>query len=94
MQELIIGKLKKQVEPEKEEEKEVEEEEEEEEDEDEEVKKEKQRKKEEEMLPELTEREESIKAYLEKDETLPNDILDEVIVQLWTQEPYKYDFSL
>lgn len=43
----------------------------------------------EQTLPELTDREESIKAYLERDETLPDDILDEVLLQFWTQEPFK-----
>ena len=43
----------------------------------------------EEVIPELTEREETIKAYLEKDETLPHEVLDEVIAQLWTEEPFK-----
>lgn len=43
-----------------------------------------------EPLPELTEREETIKAYLEKDEVLPTEIMDEILPQLWNEEPYKY----
>ena len=39
--------------------------------------------------PELTDREETIKAYLEKDEPLPNEIVDEILTQLWNQEPFK-----
>ena len=46
----------------------------------------------EEPLPELTDKEETIKAYLEKDETLTPEILDEVLSQLWTEEPFKYVF--
>jgi hypothetical protein len=45
-------------------------------------------------LPELTDKEETIKAYLEKDETLTPEILDEVLSQLWTEEPFKYDYLL
>jgi hypothetical protein len=40
-------------------------------------------------LPELSEKEETIKAFLEKDETLPNDILDYVLTQFWNDEPFK-----
>lgn len=43
----------------------------------------------EETLPELTDREESIRAYLERDETLPDDILDDVLLQFWFNEPFK-----
>jgi hypothetical protein len=39
---------------------------------------------------ELSNREEAIRAYLEKDDQLPRDILDEVLTQFWTSEPYKY----
>jgi YHS domain-containing protein len=94
LQEMIIGKTKKMCEPEKEEDKEPEKEEEKEEDEEEtagdgtvasagsekEVK---------EPLPQLTEKEEIIKGYLEKDDPLPATILDEIIRPLWTDEPYK-----
>jgi len=90
----LIGKVKKIIEPEREEDKTTEDDEAEEE---EEEQKEatatgvasKQPAKIEEVLPELTEREETIKGYLEKDETLPAEILDEVIMQLWNQEPFK-----
>lgn len=43
----------------------------------------------EEMLPELSEKEEIIKAYLERDETLPSEILDEVLQQFWHDEPFR-----
>jgi len=43
-----------------------------------------------EPLPELTDKEETIKAYLERDETLTPEILDEVLSQLWTEEPFRY----
>jgi hypothetical protein len=43
----------------------------------------------EEPLPELTDKEETIKAYLEKDETLTPEILDEVLSQFWSEEPFK-----
>ena len=37
----------------------------------------------------MTDREETIKAYLEKDESLPSNIIDDVLKQLWTEEPFK-----
>jgi adenylate/nucleoside-diphosphate kinase len=43
----------------------------------------------EETLPELSDKEETIKAYLERDETLTSDILDEILLQLWHSEPFK-----
>lgn len=93
LQELIIGKLKKPAEPERDEDKDEEEHEEEEEEEEEGEKKVKVP----EPLPELTEREDTIKSYLEKDEALPPEILDEVLLQLWNDEPFKYldlDFNI
>jgi len=77
------------IEPEKEEDKEPEKEDEEkaEEEESEEAEKEKEPKEE---LPQLTEKEEIIKAYLEKDESLPSNIIDEVLRPLWTEEPFMY----
>jgi shikimate kinase len=88
LQELIIGKTKRIIEPEKEEDKEPEKEEEKtEEEEEEEAEKEAK-----EDLPQLTEKEEIIKAYLEKDESLPVNIIDEVLRPLWTEEPFKYTF--
>ena len=101
LQELIVGKVKKVIEPEREEDKTTE---------DDDVEEEEEEGKEatastttasaasagtlkpakvEEVVPELTEREETIKAYLEKDETLPGEILDEILVQLWNDEPFK-----
>lgn len=44
-------------------------------------------------LAELTDNEDAIKAYLEKDEPLSNDILDSVIGVLWSLEPFKFVFS-
>jgi hypothetical protein len=46
-------------------------------------------KKEEEVPPELTENEEIIKSFLERDEQLPNEIMHDVVAKLWTEEPYK-----
>lgn len=43
----------------------------------------------EEPLPELTDKEETIKAYLERDEALTNEIMDEVLLQFWHEEPFK-----
>lgn len=37
----------------------------------------------------MNDKEESIKAYLERDELLPNEILDEVLQQFWNEEPFK-----
>ncbi|CAF0775596.1 unnamed protein product [Brachionus calyciflorus] len=87
LQELIIGKTKKRIDTERDEDRE-EEEIAEDDDEDNEEKRLKQQKKAE-PLPELSEREEVIKAYLEKDEVLPPEIMDEVIPQLWNVEPFK-----
>jgi hypothetical protein len=42
-----------------------------------------------ELPPELTEKEEIIRSYLERDEQLPNEIMDEVVARLWTEEPFK-----
>ncbi len=102
LQEIIIGKTKKRIEPERDEEKALEENEEEQEEEEEEdedsdsinhkIKSEKQENKKnqvEEKQIELNEKEETIKAFLERDEQLPNDIFDEVVGNLWTEEPYK-----
>lgn len=41
------------------------------------------------MIPELTEKEDMIRGYLERDEALPVDIIDSVLSQLWTAEPFK-----
>ena len=41
------------------------------------------------MIPELTEKEDLIRGYLERDEALPVDIIDSVLSQLWTAEPFK-----
>lgn len=41
------------------------------------------------VLPEYTEKEELIRGYLERDEPLPSDIIDSVLGQLWTNEPFK-----
>jgi adenylate/nucleoside-diphosphate kinase len=89
------GKCKKLIEPDREEDKTTEDDEAEEEEEEHKeaaaagTAASKQPAKIEEILPELTEREETIKGYLEKDETLPSEILDEVIMQLWNEEPFK-----
>ncbi|BFZ09241.1 hypothetical protein BsWGS_12280 [Bradybaena similaris] len=42
-----------------------------------------------EEILELTEDEEAIKAYLESNEPLPNELLDKIITSWWTWEPYK-----
>jgi hypothetical protein len=73
LQEIIISKVKKPVGPEFEEEKE-------DEDEAEAAKT---------NAPELTETEEAIKSYLERDEPLTNEVLDTVIGLLWNEEPFK-----
>ncbi|RNA14893.1 Adenylate kinase 9 [Brachionus plicatilis] len=95
LQELIIGKTKKKIDYEREEDKEEEDQPDDDEDDEEEkkfqyhnicvLKEEKNS----EPLPELTEREETIKAYLEKDEVLPTEIMDEILPQLWNEEPYR-----
>ena len=41
------------------------------------------------VLPEYTEKEELIRGYLERDEPLPADVLDGVLGQLWSEEPFK-----
>lgn len=102
LQELVIGKTKKKLEAEHEEEKalddqmqlEIEEEQLEEEQERENEKKndslpEPEVKKEEEPPVELTEKEEIIKGYLERDEQLPNEIIDEIVAKLWNEEPFR-----
>ncbi len=45
--------------------------------------------KEEALLPDYTEKEELIRGYLERDEPLPTDIIDSILSQLWTSEPFK-----
>ena len=53
-------------------------------------KKEEEKKKKAEIVPpELSETEEIIRGYLEKDEALTNEILDSVFGVLWNLEPYK-----
>merc|ERR1712129_251345 len=37
----------------------------------------------------LTEEEEAIKAYLESDEPLPNELLDKIVSEWWNKEPFK-----
>ena len=39
--------------------------------------------------PELTETEEAVKNYLERDDGLTNEILDSVLGILWTEETFK-----
>lgn len=43
----------------------------------------------EEEEPELTEDEEAIKANLESSEALPPELLDNILNQWWTKEPFK-----
>ncbi len=45
--------------------------------------------KEEMVLPEYTEKEELIRGYLERDEPLPADVIDGILSQLWSEEPFK-----
>lgn len=81
LQELIIGKTKKFVGPEHEDPK-VDEDEEEELSEEEKAKRAAEQ-------PEFNDIEEAIKNYLEKDENLSTELLDSIIGQLWTTEPYR-----
>ena len=90
---MIIGKTKRIIEPEKEEDKEPEKEEEEKTEEEEEEQEKEKEKESKEELPQLTEKEEIIKAYLEKDESLPVNIIDDVLRPLWTEEPFKYSYN-
>ena len=39
----------------------------------------------------LDEKEETIKAYLEKDETLPNELLDEILSRFWTNSVFRFE---
>ena len=107
LQETVIGKTKKRVEPEHEEERTLDDQEREEaEMEKEEEENERaeaiaagkigpadntsvSEKKEEEQPVELNEKVETIKGFLERDEQLPNDIIDEIVAKLWTEEPFK-----
>jgi hypothetical protein len=41
------------------------------------------------VLPEFTEKEELIKGYLERDENLPFEIIDSILTQLWSSEPFQ-----
>lgn len=88
---MIIGKTKKRIEPEREEDKEPDKDEEEKEEDEDEGAQSQAQVEPKEILPQLTDKEETIKAYLEKDETLPASIIDDVLRQLWTEEPFKYE---
>jgi len=42
---------------------------------------------------EYTEEEEAIKANLETEEALSDDVLNNILPQWWNKEPFKYDFN-
>ena len=41
--------------------------------------------------PELTDEEESIRAYLADGEALPNETLDKILPAFWNEEPFRWD---